>query len=249
MNVLPSINPKQETEKIVNFLKNIRKKTGIDRVVIGLSGGIDSTVVYYLLKKTYKKENIISVSLPYDSIRRLGSSIFYHIESLSLPLRGGPLSKVKKILPPRLRLGNIMARIRMIILFDLAKKHHALVCGTENKSEKLLGYFTRFGDAASDIEPISHLYKTQVYQLSQYLKIPQEVIDAKPTAGLWENQTDEGEFGFTYKEADQVLYQYFDKKLSINKIKKLGFKNTEKIIKRVKENQFKQEVPYIISRK
>lgn len=163
----------------------------------------------------------------------------------------------------KIRLGNIIARVRMIILFDLAKKHSALVCGTENKSERLLGYFTRFGDAASDIEPIAHLYKTQVYQLAEYLKLPQKIIDVKPTAGLWKNQTDEGEFGFTYEEADQVLHLYFNKKISsspvilsderseeskdlIKRIKKHGFKNVEKIIKRFLENKFKQEVPYSV---
>jgi len=139
-----------------------------------------------------------------------------------------------------------MARTRMIILFDQAKRHEALVCGTENKSEHLLGYFTRFGDSASDIEPITHLYKTQVYQLAKYLKIPEEIIQTQPTAGLWENQTDEGEFGFTYEEADQVLYLFHDRNKSLNEIINLGFKNTEKIIKRVKQNEFKRKTPYTI---
>ena len=137
-----------------------------------------------------------------------------------------------------------MARVRMIILFDLAKQIGGLVCGTENKSEKLLGYFTRFGDAASDLEPISHLYKTQVYQLAKYLKIPGQIINQSPTAGLWDGQTDEGEFGFTYREADQVLHLYFDQKKSLNEIKKLGFKNTDKIIKRLLNYQFKLKTPY-----
>ena len=137
-----------------------------------------------------------------------------------------------------------MARVRMIILFDLAKKYGSLVCGTENKSEKLLGYFTRFGDSASDIEPLSHLYKTQVYQLAKYLKVPEKIINQVPTAGLWTGQTDEDEFGFTYQEADQVLHQYFDKKKSAGQIKKLGFKNTDKIIKRIVDNQFKFQTPY-----
>lgn len=264
MITLPKINPKQETDKIVNFLKTVQNKTGIDKVVIGLSGGIDSTTVYHLLQRAYKKENIIGVSLPYEEIKpiaehllRLGGTNFYHTR-VSHRLSRGPLESEKIVTPSsskkkygfelldNIRLGNIMARIRMIILFDLAKKNNALVCGTENKSEKLLGYFTRFGDAASDIEPISHLYKTQVYQLAKYLRIPKKVIDAAPTAGLWKGQTDEKEFGFTYKEADQVLYLYQDRDLEVRKIKKLGFKNAEKIIKRVLNNQFKQKVPYKI---
>lgn len=147
----------------------------------------------------------------------------------------------------RIRLGNIMARTRMIILFDQAKKLNALVSGTENKSEHLLGYFTRFGDGASDMEPIQHLFKTQVYQLAQYLKIPQEIINQPPSAGLWNGQTDEGQFGFTYEEADQVLSLFFDQKKSLDMIKKSGFTNAEKIINMVKNNQFKHLAPYFLS--
>jgi NAD+ synthase len=257
MKISLSINPKEETKRIVNFLISVRKKTKKDKVVIGLSGGIDSTTVFYLLKKAYKSENIIGVSLPYEKIKpiadkliRFGGTNFYHTRVS--PLRG-PLGSEKivtssssKVANPanNIRLGNIIARIRMIVLFDLAKKYDALVCGTENKSERLLGYFTRFGDAASDIEPISHLYKTQVRELANYLKVPQKIIDVAPTAGLWQGQTDEKELGFTYKEADQVLYLYYDKKMPVEKI---PFKNSRKIIKRVLNNQFKQEVPYLLS--
>ncbi len=259
MTTLPKINPKHEVEKIVNFLKSVQKKTGINKVVVGLSGGIDSTTVHYLLKKAYKPENIIGVNLPYDLIKPIIREFEarHRIFSSTSPQRG-PKSLTQKQASrfSQIRLGNIMARVRMIILFDLAKKNDALVCGTENKSERLLGYFTRFGDAASDIEPINHLYKTQVYEIAKYLKIPAKIIKAKPTADLWPGQTDEGEFGFTYAEADQVLYLYFDKKIPrsrvipseardlIKRIKRLGYKNAEKIIKRVLDNQFKQEVPY-----
>ena len=146
----------------------------------------------------------------------------------------------------KIRLGNIMARARMIITYDLAKKHSALVCGTENRSEHLLGYYTRFGDEASDFEPIRHLYKTQVYQLAKHLGVPADIIDQKPTAGLWQGQTDEGEFGFTYEEADQVLYLYFDKRQSIDTIEKRGFSNAKKIIEFAKKNAYKHHVPYVI---
>lgn len=144
------------------------------------------------------------------------------------------------------RAGNILARTRMILLYDFAKKYDALVAGTENKSEKLLGYYTRFGDAASDIEPITHLYKTQIYELAKHLRIPNEIIDVEPSAGLWEGQTDEGEFGFTYEEADQVLHHYFDKKKSVKQIRQLGFNNAGKIIKRSLNNHYKIKAPYSI---
>jgi NAD+ synthase len=123
-----------------------------------------------------------------------------------------------------------------------------MLCGKENKSKNLLGYYTRFGDAASDIEPISHLYKTEVFQLAKYLKVPKEIIEAPPSAGLWKNQTDEGEFGFSYKEADLLLYQLFDLKKPSNKIDKKAFPNFKKIISFIKKNQFKKQVPYFIQK-
>jgi NAD+ synthase len=141
----------------------------------------------------------------------------------------------------KIRLGNIMARVRMISLYDLAKKHQGLVCGTENKSELNLGYFTRFGDEASDFEPIRHLYKTQVYQLAKYLNVPKETINQIPTAGLWENQTDEKDFGFSYKEADKVLDLYL-KNMKIFKT----FPNSKKIIAWIRKNSFKHHLPYTV---
>lgn len=125
------------------------------------------------------------------------------------------------------------------------KKIKGLVVGTENKSEYHLAYFTRFGDEASDIEPIQHLYKTQIYELAKHLGVPEQVLNAKPTAGLWEGQSDEKEFGFTYKEADQVMYLHFDKKQSREEIKK-QFPNAEKIISWCEKNDFKHHVPYTI---
>lgn len=281
MKNLLTINPKQEVDRIINFLKRTLREQKINKVVLGFSGGIDSTVALYLLKKALPAENIYAVQMDYKPRKKLDIDLkginiinisikkiidefqkflkdsatqFLSHESLSLPSfqSGGPLSKVKKLHLPHLsssktfdkiRLGNIMARVRMIILFDLAKQLGALVCGTENKSERLLGYFTRFGDAASDLEPISHLYKTQVYQLAKYLDIPKETINQLPSAGLWDGQTDENDFGFTYEEADQVLYLMYDRSQDINNLQK-KFPNAEKIIKRMQKNQFKLRTPY-----
>ncbi len=281
MKTLPSINPKQETKKIVRFLKSVQKKTKIDKVIVGLSGGIDSTVVLYLLKKAYKKKNIFVVFLPYDifilpffdgqlkqiksvikktkipennffvvPFKKPANNIIDQMKTLGKKGLDKIICEIKECFTcpstdylNKVRVGNMMARLRMITLFDVAKKINGLVCGTENKSEKLLGYFTRFGDAASDIEPISHLYKTQIRQLADYLKVPKEIINQPPTAGLWDGQTDEGEFGFTYEEADQVLYLIHDRGQDINKVKK-DFPNAEKIIKRSLNNKFKLKTPY-----
>jgi NAD+ synthase len=145
-----------------------------------------------------------------------------------------------------IRKGNVMARIRMIYLFDTAKKINALVCGTENKTENFLGYFTRFGDEASDLEPIKKYYKTQIWEMGKILGIPKKIINKAPTAGLWEEQTDELELGFTYKEADSALYYYFDEKLPEEEIVEKGISKEviEKVLNYVKKNEFKHNLPH-----
>lgn len=244
------IDLKTETIRIIKFIQDIRKKTGLNKIVLGLSGGIDSATSLYLLNKSIPPEDIIIAHLYYFKPEKLEELIKdipkQNIHFISIKETVDNLCDLLKISENQIRKGNIAARIRMIILYDLAKKYNGLVCGTENKSENLLGYFTRFGDWASDFEPIEHLYKTQVYKLAEYLKVPKEIIEKKPTAGLWLEQTDEEELGFIYKEADQVLYMYFEQKLSVKEIKKQGFKNGEKILETVNRNKFKHKVPYKI---
>lgn len=270
------INLSTEKKKITSFIKSALKRERFKNVVIGMSGGVDSTTAFYLLKEVVPAQNIIIAHLYYRGsqfkdiegiIKKAGvpksniyaMSINPLVETFQQVLFPSPHSREpsphpsplrrgrKKIsLSPweRVRMGNIMARIRMIILYDLAKKHNAVVCGTENRSEYLLGYFTRFGDQASDFEPIQHLYKTQVYELAKFLEVPKNIIRKTPTAGLWHGQTDEKEFGFSYKEADQVLHYYYDKKLKLEEIKKKGYPNTEAIIDFASKNDYKHHVPY-----
>ncbi len=247
---------KKEVDKIIQFIKGVLKKQKFTNVVVAASGGIDSTCALYLLAKAIPKDHIFVFHLPY--IHSEFAMLKKISISLGIPVKNIIETSIKSIVDQvihtrsdldRVRLGNIMARVRMIILYDLAKKHQALVCGTENKSEYYLGYFTRFGDAAADFEPIAHLYKTQIYQLAKYLGVPKEIIGKTPSAGLWQGQTDEGEFGFTYQEADIVLHLYFEKKISLEEIKKQGYKNAEKIINRALSNQYKHQAPYLIKEK
>ncbi|HVF69950.1 MAG TPA: NAD(+) synthase [Xanthomonadales bacterium] len=249
------INPADEKHKIISFLRKTFEKQNIDKAVIGLSGGIDSMVSFYLLKEVLPLKNVFVSHLYYDSskfaeIKKVLDRLEFPKQNIYLLPIKSPVDELSKILgiidgpADKIRKGNIMARVRMITLFDRAKKNNALVCGTENKSENLLGYFTRFGDQASDIEPISHLYKTQVYQLAKSLGVPNEIIEQAPSAGLWADQTDEGEFGFTYEEADPVLCLTLEKNMSIKEIEKKGFKNVKKILAFREKNLFKHQTPY-----
>lgn len=248
------INPENEKRKITDFLRGTLDKQKIKNVIIGLSGGIDSMTSFYLLKNVLPLKNIFIAHLSYfqNSFTDLDEAIktaglpSENIHYISIKEPTDAISKLLKIENDKIRIGNVMARIRMIILYDLAKKYNALVCGTENKSEHYLGYFTRFGDEASDIELIRHLYKTQVYSLASYLNVPKEFIVKQPTAGLWEGQTDEGEFGFSYRQADPILYLYFDKKMSLDAIKNMGFANAEKIINFANRNAYKHNTPYVL---
>lgn len=148
----------------------------------------------------------------------------------------------------RLRLANLAARIRMMLIFDQAKRLDALVVGTENYSESLLGYFTRFGDAASDLEPIHHLYKTQVNQLAAYLNLPASILHKPPSADLWPGQTDAKELGFSYEQADPILSLLSQGNASPEIIAK-GYDQTlvDQVVKQVNQSKFKQEVPYYLA--
>jgi len=139
-----------------------------------------------------------------------------------------------------------MARVRMIAVFDLAKKMAALVCGTENKSEHYLGYFTRYGDGASDVEPLVGLYKTQVRELARKLKIPEKFITQVPSAGLWTGQTDEKELGFTYEDADKVMTQLIDQSKKPDEVTGVDKKIVKQVIDQINRTRFKHVVPYTL---
>jgi NAD+ synthase len=255
--------PQKERNLIVDFIKKVFQSAGLSKAIIGLSGGVDSSVVCALAVQALGKDAIVPMLLPYGNLNTEGVlSAMKVIEENQIALSHVIRIDIKPAVDTliaydrtintvsseidRVRKGNIMARVRMTYLFDQAKKQKGLVVGTENKSEHTLGYFTRFGDAASDIEPILHLFKTEVFELARYLKVPQSIIEQTPTAGLWPGQTDEGELGFTYREADEICFLLYDEKKTIDEVVSLGFATelVERIQARVSRNSFKHTTPH-----
>lgn len=241
-------------EILVDFLREEAKKVGFSKVVLGLSGGIDSALVAYLAAKAFGPENVLGILMPYKTSSKES------VEHAKLVVEDlGIKSKLIEITPmvepyfqmnpdmDGLRKGNRMARERMCILFDYSAKEKALVLGTSNKTEMLLGYSTQFGDAASAINAIGDLYKTQVWELSKYMGIPQPLIDKKPSADLWEGQTDESELGFSYRVADEILFALIDEREKKDEIIKKGYPEeiVNKIIWKIKMSQYKRKLPLI----
>lgn len=246
---LLEIKPQEEEKKILEFLKKTLSEQKIEKVVIGISGGVDSATSLYLLSKVVPKENIIAIHLPYfneidPDVKVIEESLGIRTTKISInKIVDGVFDWLEIPEKDKVRRGNIMARVRMITLFDFAKKNNALVVGTENRSEYQLGYFTRFGDEASDIEPLQHLYKSQIYKLAEHIGVPKSILEKKPSANLWASQTDEDEFGFTYEEADPVLFLYFDKKNPVWTIEAMH-QGAKKIIEFAQKSTFKHFVPY-----
>lgn len=240
---------------LVGFLKNETYKIGLNKAVIGLSGGIDSAVSAYLSAKAFGPENLLCIMMPYKT-----SSKNSLTDAKKIIKELGVRSKIVNISKPvdaylnslegdvsNLRKGNVMARMRMIVLYDESAKENALVIGTSNKTELLLGYSTLFGDSACAINPLGDLYKTQIFELAKHLNVPKEVIDKKPSADLWEGQTDEDEMGITYSEVDKLLYEKVDERRTDEELIKMGFEKSfiEKVNKMISRNQFKRLPPLI----
>jgi len=243
---------KDVKESIVTYIREYTHSAGFKKGIIGLSGGVDSSLSYFLTCEALGVKNTIGVLMPYrssneDSIKHAekiiqmknGIKRYYNITDIVDSFRS-LLGNTSEIM-----LGNIMSRTRMIILYNVASEIGGLVVGTGNKTEILLGYFSVYGDGGCSMEPLGDLYKTEVWKLAEYLGIPKEIISKKPSADLWKGQTDESELGISYQLADSILYLLIEKNFTLEEIADKGYKNKDvkKIIELVKRSRFKRHTP------
>ena len=248
------LNLKEVHSELVEFLRESFKKAGFSKAVLGLSGGIDSALVAYLLRDALGKENVLAIMMPYKSsnpdslnhAKLVVEDLGINSKTIEITDMIDAYFKNEKE-ATSLRMGNKMARERMSILFDYSSKENALVIGTSNKTEIYLGYSTQFGDSACALNPIGDLYKTNIWDLSRYLKIPNELIEKKPSADLWEGQTDEQEMGLTYKEADQVMYRLLEENKTVEEVLAEGFNKdlVDNIVRRMNRSEYKRRMPLI----
>jgi NAD+ synthase len=249
-----SINTDLARRALTAFIHDETTRAGFDRAVLGLSGGIDSSLVAYLTAEALGPENVLGVRMPYksssqaslDHAQMVIDALGIRSLTVEITLMVDPLfERFPDMLS--LRRGNIMARQRMIILFDQSAADLALVMGTSNKTETLLGYSTLFGDSAAALQPIGDLYKCQVRQLSRSVGVPAEIVDKPPSADLWPGQTDEGELGYTYDEADQILCLLVDRRFTLDETVETGFDReiVEKVWRTVQRSHYKRRLPVV----
>jgi len=237
--------------KLITFLKEEVAKAGFERVVFGLSGGVDSAVVATLCKKAFGA-NMLAVMIPSDTTNPVHMSHAlslcekFDIEAEHVSIKNMLHAYPLELKTP-LRKGNLAARLRMSVLYDISARDRAIVVGTSNKSEIILGYGTMYGDTACGINPIGSLYKTQIFGLAAHLGVTEEIITKAPSADLWEGQSDEEELGYRYKDLDAAMYAMFDGGLSMTEAVKEGHdaKMVDFITARYEANMFKGRPPKI----
>jgi NAD+ synthase len=249
-----AINPELVKGILVGFIRNEVRKVGFERVVLGLSGGVDSSLVATLATEALGRDNVLALVMPYetsdpksrsDALQVIEQVRIRHLEIDITPQIDAYFERFPDA--NQTRRGNKMARERMTILYDHSFAWRALVIGTSNKTELLLGYGTIYGDIASAINPIGDLYKTQVWQLADAVGVPTAIVQKSPSADLWAGQSDESELGFQYRKVDQLLYYLVDRRYTVEELIRLGFEPAfiDDIIRRVRDNQYKRRLPII----
>ena len=239
---------------LTHFIREEVTKAGFQKVVVGISGGVDSALTAFLAVKALGKGNVIGLSMPYrtsskssiEDARLVAETLEIEFHEIDITPQ---IDAYFRLFPDadNVRRGNKMARERMSILYDFAHWKGALVIGTSNKSELLIGYSTRWGDSAHDINPIGDLYKTQVWEMAEFVGVPERIVKKKPSADLWPGQTDEGEIGLSYRTLDQILIGYVDLRLRREELVEIGFepKVVDRVLTMVRNSQYKRKLPII----
>ncbi len=242
------------TEVLCRFLRKETGRAGFERAVVGLSGGLDSSVVATLCVRALGPENVLAVTMPYktssEETRRDSRTIidWLGVRTIDLPITDQVDAYFARVgEATQLRLANKCARERMAVLYDQSAAFQALVIGTSNKSEILLGYGTQFGDMASAINPVGDLYKTQLRRLAAYLEVPERILAKQPTADLWVGQTDEGELGFSYADADRLMVLMVDRRRRRAELLRAGFavELIDRVSTLIRRNRYKRRMPVI----
>ncbi len=249
-----NVNAELVTEILCRFIRNEITRAGFQRAVVGLSGGIDSSVVTYLVARSLGAENVLAVTMPYktssEATRHDSRAVVEQlgVQTVEVPITG-QIDAYFAQFPDasQMRLANKCARERMTVLYDQSAAFEALVAGTSNKSELLLGYGTQFGDMASAVNPVGDLYKTQLYPLAAYLGVDDGILQKKPTGDLWIGQTDEDELGFSYAEVDRLLLLMVDRRWRQAELVRAGFeeKFVDRVSTMVRRNHYKRRMPVI----
>lgn len=253
---LPAIDPAQASEVIIGFIRSQMEQAGFERIVIGLSGGVDSATVAFLCARAMGAENLLAIRMPYRAssaasetdAMRVVDALGCRTERVDITPMVDPMLELVSgddEAALLVRRGNVMARQRMIVLFDRSAAWDALVAGTSNKTEGLLGYGTLHGDMAAAFSPIGDLYKTQLRDVARHLGVPEEVVAKPPSADLWPGQTDEGELGRTYESLDRALFALVDRRWTVDRCVRAGLARdlVEWVERRVAQMEFKRQLP------
>lgn len=239
-------------ERIVDFISQKVREANAEGVVIGISGGVDSATTAYLAASALGKERVLGLIMPYyrnrdvEDARLVCSSLGIECREISIRPVVDSFTAQLGFQPDKKSLGNIMARTRMVLLYAHANQFNRLVLGTSNRSEFLTGYFTKWGDGASDYAPLINLYKTEVWEVAKLIGVPERIIKKKPTAGLWEGQTDEDELGISYRILDEILWRLVDLKKPKEEIARelgLSLEKIEYVEDLVKRSEHKRRLP------